>query len=87
MSTPDDYTCRETFRRIHDYVDRELTPEEMRLCREHLETCVRCAREFVFEAQVIDDLRTKLRRVSAPPGLKANLLAAIRAKQDPRAGH
>jgi len=33
------YTCEETFRRLEDYVDRELSAEEMERVREHLKTC------------------------------------------------
>ena len=78
MTDPTTYDCREAFRRIHDYVDRELTPEEMRLVHEHLETCAVCAREFEFEAQVIADVRRKLTRVTAPADLKARVLAALK---------
>jgi len=79
LSTIDAYDCREAFRRIHDYVDRELTPEEMERVRAHLEVCAVCAREFRFEAQVIDDVRSKLRRVAAPAELVTNVLSGLRA--------
>jgi anti-sigma factor (TIGR02949 family) len=62
-------TCEEVFRRLDDYLDRELSPDEMQRMNEHLETCEVCAREHKFEKQVLVDLRDKLRRVSAPGGL------------------
>ena len=47
------YTCEEAFRRLDDYLDRELSAEEMTLVREHLEICAGCAREFNFEESVL----------------------------------
>ncbi len=71
--------CIEVFRSIHDYVDRELPPGEMARVRAHLETCAVCAREFRFEAQVLDELRARLCRVAAPPRLVSRLMAELRA--------
>lgn len=82
MSPIDPYDCQEAFRRIHDYVDRELSPEEIERVEAHLDVCARCAREFRFEAQVIDDVRAKLRRVSAPEGLVARVMASLRTPPD-----
>jgi anti-sigma factor (TIGR02949 family) len=62
-------TCEETFRRLDDFLDRELTADEMRLVREHLELCGACSSEYQFEASVLQSVRDKLRRVAAPPAL------------------
>lgn len=43
-------SCEETFRRLDDFVDRELTPQETALVREHLDTCAVCTSEYRFEA-------------------------------------
>jgi anti-sigma factor (TIGR02949 family) len=75
-------TCEETFRRLDDYLDRRLTPEETRLIEEHLHTCEACNREFVFEASVIEAVRQKLRRVAAPPDLIARISAQIQSERD-----
>jgi anti-sigma factor (TIGR02949 family) len=91
MSSWDRYTCEEVFRRLDDYVDRELSPPETRLVEEHLATCSACAAEYAFETHVLNDLREKLRRVAVPAGLVARIegmLAAARAETngDGRAG-
>ncbi|MDQ3995994.1 MAG: zf-HC2 domain-containing protein [Gemmatimonadota bacterium] len=65
----DRYTCEEMLRRLDDYLDRELTPDEMRRAEEHLETCEACVREFGFEANVIRAVRAKLRQVDVPETL------------------
>ena len=77
----DRYTCEETLRRLADYVDRELSEAEMRLVREHIETCAACAREYGFEAAVVDQVRTKLRRISAPAELVERLTMALAAQR------
>jgi predicted anti-sigma-YlaC factor YlaD len=81
MSPVDRYTCEETFRRLNDYLDRELTGEEMRLVREHLDTCAMCASEYAFESSVLGDLKAKLRRIDLPPAV---LEEVQRILTDPR---
>ena len=75
-------TCEETFRRLDDYLDRRLSPEETRLIEEHLHRCEACSREFVFEASVLEAVRERLRRVAAPPDLIARISAQIQAERD-----
>ena len=69
----DRYTCLETVRRLDDYLDRELSVNEQREVERHLETCDRCLGRFRFEAGVLDELKTKLRRVNAPEGLASRV--------------
>lgn len=66
-------TCEEAFRRIDDYLDRALAPEEVKQLERHLSVCSDCTREFRFEASVIQELKRKLSRVTAPPGLLARI--------------
>jgi len=71
------YTCEEAFRRLDDYLDRELTPEETALVHEHLETCAGCAREFNFEASVLRGVRAKLRQIDLPESLQSRILDVL----------
>ena len=71
------YTCEEAFRRLDDYLDRELSSEETVLVREHLEICVGCAREFNFEASVLKGVREKLRQIDVPESLQARILSVL----------
>jgi anti-sigma factor (TIGR02949 family) len=70
----DRYTCDEALRRLDDYVDRELATTELRLVREHLETCAACTALFQAEAGKLEQLKSKLRRIAVP----ADLMARIR---------
>jgi anti-sigma factor (TIGR02949 family) len=80
MSTLNRFTCEEAFRRLDDYLDRELGDEEMRLVREHLEICAGCAREFDFEASVIANVKQKIRQIDVPDDLQTRLAALLRAQ-------
>lgn len=67
--TPERLSCEELVRRLDSFLDRELSEAEVRLVREHLEGCAKCAAEYAFESSLLRDLRTKLRRIQAPAGL------------------
>ena len=71
------YTCEEAFRRLDDYLDRELSEQEMLLVREHLEICAGCAREFEFESSLLRGVRDKLRQIELPPSLQARILGVL----------
>lgn len=83
MSEPlDRMTCESAFRRLDDYLDRQLSPDEMRLVEEHLQICEACTREFTFEASVLDGVRRKLKSLEMPPDLLARIVARLRPPQD-----
>lgn len=76
-------SCEETFRRLDDYLDRELSADEMRQVREHIDLCDICAGTVQFEQDVIDAVRAKLRRLDAPAGLHRRISEALdRATED-----
>ena len=77
MSPIDRLSCEELFRRLDDYLDRELDQREAVLVREHLETCAVCAAEYAFEASVLKNVREKLGRIKAPAGLMAKISKRI----------
>ena len=77
MTKLDRSNCEEAFRRLDDFLDRRLSPDEMRLIEEHLEVCGWCAREFNFEASVLDGLKRKLKQVDAPPDLLSKILSRL----------
>jgi anti-sigma factor (TIGR02949 family) len=78
----DRLTCEEAFRRLDDYLDRELSPDEMRRIEEHLRVCEVCTSEFVFEASVLTGVRGKLQSIAAPPDLLARIAARLPPPED-----
>lgn len=85
MNRPDRLTCEELFRRLDDYLDRELNADENAMVREHLETCAQCAAEYAFESSVLENVREKLRHIAAPADLMAKISGRI-AKAEGRRG-
>jgi anti-sigma factor (TIGR02949 family) len=77
MSRLDRSNCEEAFRRLDDFLDRRLTPEELRLIEEHLAVCDWCTREFTFEASVLNGIKQKLRKLDAPPELLSKVLSQL----------
>jgi anti-sigma factor (TIGR02949 family) len=75
-------TCEEAFRRLDDFLDRQLGPEETRLVEEHLQVCEACTREFTFEASVLNGVKQKLRQLPAPPELLAKILSQLPSTPD-----
>ena len=72
------YTCEEAFRRLDDYLDRELSSEETELVKDHLDICAGCAREFNFEASLLRGVRSKLRQIDLPESLQARILGVLK---------
>jgi anti-sigma factor (TIGR02949 family) len=77
MSQLDRTNCEEAFRRLDDFLDRQLSPDEMRTIEEHLEVCAWCTREFNFEASVLHGVKRKLRHLAAPPDLVSKILSRL----------
>lgn len=74
---PDQLACEDLFRKLDDFLDREISPRDAVLVREHLETCAVCAGEYAFEESVLRNVRRKLSRIAAPPGLLQKISARI----------
>ena len=65
--------CREVAIRLYEFVDRELSPEEVAQVQRHLEECPPCLQHFQLEVSV----RRLVRRAcceTAPESLKARIL-------------
>jgi anti-sigma factor (TIGR02949 family) len=72
-------TCEEAFRRLDDFLDRRLGPEDTRLVEEHLQICDACTREFSFEASVLNGVKQKLRQLETPSDLLARVLSRLQS--------
>jgi anti-sigma factor (TIGR02949 family) len=73
-------SCRETFQRLDDYLDRELTADEAQEVAKHLDHCAKCAEEFAVEADLLAMLKEKLRHIAAPPGLMDRIRQRLEAE-------
>lgn len=66
-------TCEAILGRLDDYIDRELSPEDMRMVERHIEACLRCADRYRFEISLIQEIRSRLRRIRLPGDLVARI--------------
>ena len=69
--------CEQTFRRIQDFLDRELSIEELVLVQEHLDGCGICAEEYRFEASVLRWVGRSLNEVQVPEDLFERVSIAL----------
>lgn len=67
------WTCAQVFKRLDDFVDRELQPEELARIELHLRRCRKCTQRFQFEASVLADVKDKMRRIQMPEGMAGRL--------------
>ena len=69
--------CKHVFEKLDDYLDRELSPQEMTRVEEHLRDCEHCALDAQFESQVLDSLKERMRRLTIPDSLKQRVLDSL----------
>ena len=72
-------SCDEVLRRLDDYVDRALTEADILRVEQHLADCLACAAATRFESTLIDGIRSRLRRIAVPPGLREVVHARLAA--------
>ncbi len=81
MNPLDRVTCEHAFRHLDDYLDHELTPQEMQEIKAHLEICAMCAKEFRFQAEVLEEVRERIQRLALSPTLRGKVTSALRKAQ------
>ncbi len=81
MTTPaeDDLPCRFLVELVTDYIEGALEPELSARVRDHLTECEGCA-DYVEQIRTTAGLAAGLRNDDLPPGLRAGILAAFRAR-------
>jgi anti-sigma factor (TIGR02949 family) len=69
--------CAETLKHLDDYLDRELSKEEVAEVEAHLADCDDCNEEFSVEREVLECVREKLRHLKVPADLMKRIAARI----------
>ena len=73
-------TCEAILLRLDDYIDRELSPGDLRMVEQHIEDCLRCADRYRFEISLIQEIRSRLRRIRLPGALVARIRLRLDAE-------
>ena len=77
----DFYSCEEAVKRLNEYLDHEMTPEERVVVLKHLEICRPCLNRFSFEQTLVVSLREKVSTLSIPPALREKLFLLLREEE------
>jgi predicted anti-sigma-YlaC factor YlaD len=70
-------TCGEIRWELNDYIDRELTPEEMHMVTTHLTACVICAEQLLLNRAQLIHIRRQLGRIQMPAHLEAEIFTTL----------
>lgn len=68
--------CSATLKRLYEFLDRELSPEQLRTVQTHLDACPDCADVKDFELMIREKMRSSCAQ-QAPDQLKARLLQDV----------
>jgi len=75
-------TCKEALQRLDDYIDRELTAEEMEQVKNHIKLCRACTRKFAAEATFVAEMRSKLDRLTVPADLMEQISRTLTQRSE-----
>jgi len=76
----DFYSCEAAVKRLNEYLDHQLTPEEKVVVLRHLEICRPCFRRFTFEQTLVVSLRQKVSVMVIPATLRTKLYGLLRER-------
>lgn len=70
--------CIETVARLHLYIDRELSAEEVAIVQQHLKDCPSCDCRFHFDMQLKRLMHERCTIEKAPEKLRAEVMRLAR---------
>ncbi len=70
--------CMETVARLHLYIDRELSDEEVAIVQQHLKDCPSCECRFHFDMGLKRLMHEKCTMEKAPDNLRAAVMRLAR---------
>ena len=73
--------CYETVARLHLYIDRELSAEEVAIVQQHLTACPSCECRFHFDIRVTRLIHERCTIEQAPTHLREAVLRLARGEQ------
>lgn len=74
----DFYSCEEAVKRLNEYLDHEMTPEERVVVLRHLEICRPCLARFTFEQTLVVTLRQKVSALCLSAAVREKLISLLR---------
>jgi mycothiol system anti-sigma-R factor len=74
---PDDPDCSEVLDRVYEYLDGELTPDDLDKIRVHLDDCSPCLRQYDLDVALKALVRRSCGCDQAPVELRERILVTI----------
>jgi anti-sigma factor (TIGR02949 family) len=74
--------CQEAVKRLTEFLDHELNPEEEAQVQRHIEKCHGCFTRFHFEETLLRTIRERAAAIRAPSALREKILGLIAGSQD-----
>jgi len=75
--------CVQATARLHLYIDRELSEDEVTIVQQHLESCPHCDGRFHFDLQVKKLIHERCTIDHAPAQLREAIMRLARGEQVP----
>ena len=74
--------CQEAVKRLTEFLDHELKPEEEEEVQRHLQKCRGCFARFHFEETLLRTIRERVEAIRAPRALREKILGLITRPKD-----
>ena len=65
--------CRDCAKALHPFIDRELSDDDIRQVRQHLDACGGCLHLYQFEESLRRLVRVRCQEQAAPESLRARV--------------
>ena len=76
-----DEGCQQAVRRLHLFVDRELSSQEVSEVRQHLDDCPPCRERFQFQASLKRLIHDRVAHESCPEEVRSRLFSSLLQKK------
>ena len=73
-------SCEQAYREVYQFLDRELSDEELAAVRQHLDNCPPCAHLFQFEGTIVRYVRERGARETCPAAAVKSILTGFRMR-------
>ncbi len=70
--------CQDCLERLYQYLDKELSVDDVAVVRRHLDDCSGCSDHFYFEARFIQKIRDACADERAPEHLRQRIVLRLR---------
>jgi anti-sigma factor (TIGR02949 family) len=75
---PPEVNCERAMQQLWDFLDRELTDEQMAVVRHHVDTCTDCFPHHAWAERFLDALHSLRDERLMPPELKARVMEKLK---------